>query len=104
MSSPAKVTNLVERIPAELRPHLAPLLRQLAHDLKTPLSTFTMEIFSARLLLNKLRGPAGDNTRAESRSALSGLDEVHANLELAVAAMSAYAAALSGLAAGDSRD
>ncbi len=94
----AVVTTLIERLPPEARPHAARLLRQVAHDLGTPISTLVMEAFSARLLLDRIGRSPGEVLPVGAAETVSELRELCANLEHATAGVTAYVSALTGLA------
>ncbi len=99
MSDAVKLRSLVDGVPPEARPEVARVLRRLAHDLNTPISTLTMEVFSARMLLDKLRPSARVGGKPESAQALSELEEICSNLEHASSSLTEYVSGLSALAA-----
>ncbi len=82
MKDKAKLATLVQALPKEAGPHVARLLRQLAHDLDTPLSTFTMDVYSARALVEDLA-----STTEDRGALLVQLVSVLDNLEAATLGM-----------------
>ncbi len=94
-----KLRSLVERTLPEARPELARVLGQLAHDLSTPISTLTMEVYSTRMLLDRLRRSTPAGWTVEGPKSLFVLEEICSNLELASASLTEYISALTELAA-----
>lgn len=90
-----KLESLIEQVRAEARPDVGRVLRQLAHDINTPISTLAMDMFSVRLLLEKL---AGVNIPQQTKT-ISDLTEICANLERTSSRLAEYASALSDLVA-----
>ncbi len=98
MSDAVTPRSLVDGMPPELRPMVARLLNRLAHDLNTPTSTLTMELFSARMLLDKLRPSARKGENPDSARALLDLAEICSNLDHALSGLTKHVSMLSGLA------
>ena len=90
--------SLVEQVRTEARTEVRRVLRQLAHDLNTPISTLTMEVFSARMLLDKLRPSTRAGEKPDSVKVLSDLGEICSNLEHASSGLTEYVSTLSRLA------
>jgi len=101
MSNAKTLTSLIDDVPPEARQHVVRLLRQVVHDIATPLSTVSMEVFSAKILLGELRPSTSAGLRSGSGKALSDLEEICSNLERASSSLARYADALSGLASAD---
>ncbi|TAN40121.1 MAG: hypothetical protein EPN22_17530 [Nitrospirae bacterium] len=91
MTGMAKFETLFEAIPADARPHVARVLRQVVHDINTPLSTLAMEVFSARQTLTKL------HTIHEGVEVVASLTGICSNAERATSELSEYVAALGKL-------
>ncbi len=89
---------LVEQAQAEARLELARVMRQLAHDLNTPIATLAMEVFSAQMMLDKLRPPAQADKPEEAARALSNLKDICANLEDVSSSLKEYMSVFSRLA------
>lgn len=98
MSDAVTLKGLVEQVRTEARPEVARVLRQLVHDLNTPISTLTMEVFSARMLLDKLRPATRAGVKPESAQALSDLEDICSNLKHASSSLTEYVSGLSVLA------
>lgn len=97
MTDIEEVARLVAEAPDAARPAVAGLLRQVAHDLSTPVSTFSLEVFSARRVLEHVQavGARGAGEQLEL------LREILENLECSTSILVEYAEALSQLANGD---
>lgn len=78
--------RLIDAMPAEVRPQVERVLRHVAHDVRTPVSTIVMDVFSARRLIGSLE----DSVRPESGKALADLAEICSNLEHASSNLGEY--------------
>lgn len=96
MTDARKLANHFLDLPSEARAPATRLLRQIAHDVQTPLSTLAMEVFSTRLLLTKL-DPSNSASPSERSKALSSLSEIFANMERASSQISEYLNQLTSL-------
>lgn len=101
MSDAGKLRRLLEGAQPEARALASRVLRQIAHDLNTALSAITMDVFSARMTLDKLRPAAGAGKMLPSSQALSLLGEICANLEHASTGLTEYGSSISQLAAAN---
>ena len=98
MSGRPGLDELWGAIPPACRPAVGHLLRRIAHDLNTPLSTVTMEAYSATRLLQRLRTGTG----SERATVSSELDDGLTNLRAATNQLAALVAALTALEGGES--
>lgn len=99
MGDAVSLNHLISSISPDTREQITPVLRRLAHDLNTPVATLTMDLFSARRLLDRLQNSRPSASGPEAVQGLSDLAEVCANLELTVTNLTQYARAFSELAA-----
>lgn len=67
MSNGARIASSVAAMTPEVRAHVNALLRQIVHDINTPISTVSMEVFSARILLSRLREIGGEDSTESAR-------------------------------------
>ncbi|HWA78162.1 MAG TPA: hypothetical protein VG937_37760 [Polyangiaceae bacterium] len=102
MTNTEKLSNTFQSLPAELRPLAAKLLNQVAHDVQSPLSALTMEVFSIRMLLGQLE-PASSVTSVRSPKLLANLNAISSNMERASNQLAEYLKFLTTLQA-DSED
>jgi signal transduction histidine kinase len=91
------VRGVLAGAPAELRQELERALKMLAHDLRTPLATITMDVYSAQLIVSNLTREG----QALPRESLSNLTEICVNLEQAAAKLGAQIDALTEGPPGD---
>lgn len=103
MSKADTLTSLVDQVPPEARPELLRLLRQLKHNLTTPISTLAMEVYSAQLLLERLRSSLGESRRPEDVRTVSELEEICNNIERVSSALASSVSALSEAVAAEDR-
>ena len=89
MTDIKKLANQFLDLPPDARAPGARMLRQIAHDVQTPLSTLAMEVFSVRLLLGKL-DPSSSASPLERSKAFAGVNEIFANMERASSQISEY--------------
>jgi signal transduction histidine kinase len=77
----------------------ARLVRQVVHDLRTPLSTFSMEFFTVQLLMAQLRDALAevDPPPPSMTKIVADLDEIHANLRQALDELDGYVRHLASL-------
>lgn len=98
MTIAAKLEAHFRGLPSEARAPGTRLLRQIAHDLQTPLSTLAMEVFSIRLLLKNL-DPSSSASPPERAKAFAELNEIFVNMERASSQLSEYLGQLTNLEA-----
>ena len=101
MSNATKLSGHFFSLPAEARAPAKQLLRQIAHDVQSPLSTLAMEVFSIRLLLGKLE-PSSSAPAAERLKAFAGLQEILVNMDRASLQLSEYLSEVTGMGTDDS--
>jgi hypothetical protein len=89
MTDTKKLASHFFGLPVDARALAARMLRQVAHDVQTPLSTLAMEVFSIRLLLNKL-DPSSSAPALERARAFASLNEIFTNMERASSQISEY--------------
>lgn len=99
MTNTEKLSNTFQSLPAELRPAAAKLLHQVAHDVQSPLSALSMEVFSIRMLLGQLE-PASSVTSVRDPKLLANLNAISANMERASTQLAEYLKFLTTLPVG----
>jgi hypothetical protein len=85
-----KISSLLSSLPVEARDAAEGLLRQLTHDVQTPLATLAMEIFSFRLLLGKLGPSSSSLSDPDVSKRIASLSEISENMERASTELSDY--------------
>lgn len=90
MTNTEKLASTFLSLPSEARPTAARLLRQVAHDVQSPVSTLAMEVFSIRLLLGQLESASSGTSAARNSKVLADLHEISANMERASGQLSEY--------------
>lgn len=101
MSKPSALSSQFHALPVDARRPAARLLRQIAHDIQSPLGTLAMEVFSARMLLNQLERSSSGLPEAQGRKALADLNAISANMERASNQLAEYLNQLTTLEAAD---
>jgi hypothetical protein len=90
-----KLRRVYASLPADAQTAVMELLRQVGHDLQSPLSALTMEAFSIQHIGAQLqRNSAGS---AAAVQAIAALNEISANVERAAAGMLGYLSVMSQL-------
>lgn len=97
--SAPKVIERFQLVPPEARPAVAELLRQISHDLQSPLSALTMDGFSIQLLLKQLTPASGEPSPADRAKAMAGLEAISGNIERASSRVLEYLGLLGSLGA-----
>jgi hypothetical protein len=90
-----KLRRVYASLPAEAQTAVMELLRQVGHDLQSPLSALTMEAFSIQHLVGQLERNSGGS--AAALPAIAALNEISANVERAAAGMLTYLSVMSQL-------
>lgn len=99
MNTQTRLVGMLASVPSDARLHVERLLRQIVHDVNAPLATFSMEVFSARQLLENAGPAAPEGQTALGSDSLTELAAIFANLESASSALSTYLGMLASLAA-----
>jgi signal transduction histidine kinase len=95
--SRSKINSLIEAMSPNARTEVAALLRLLTHDLNTPIATFSMDLYSARMLLEDLRAASLESPRPDTAKALLQLEGICTNLEHASSKLAEYVSFLVGV-------
>lgn len=98
MTDIEKLLVVFRSLPNDARSTTAKLLRQIAHDLQSPLSTLSMEVYSAQMLLDQLDTAS---SATQIRTVRANLGAISANMERASSQLAEY---LSDLASISDRD
>jgi len=93
MTNAEKLSNAFQALPAELRPTVAKLLGQVAHDLQSPLSTLGMEVFSIRMLLDQ----ASSGGREQNTKLFANFAAISSNMERVSNQLAEYLSCLASL-------
>lgn len=92
-----KLRQTFASLPAEAQPAVMVLLRQIAHDLQSPVSALSMEAFSIQHLATELQGKPADVSTANALHAVKALNEISANVERAAGGILEYIGLMSRL-------